>query len=359
MAMVKEEAILLSIGDGLLATDEQGNVTLINKTAEKLLGNKKAEIVGKSIFELILLEDQYGVTIPQEKHPVNMALSTGVITTTNIICPTTYYFVRKDKTKFPVAITVTPVVLFGKVIGTIEVFRDITKEKEIDKAKTEFVSLASHQLRTPLTTISWYTEMILNGDVGKVTSNQKKYLNEIYQGNKRMIVLVNTLLDVSRIEMGTLAINLESIQLKNIAESVLSELKGKIITKNIVLDKNYDSKLGIIKADPRLIKIILDNLFSNAIKYTLDNGEISIDISLQKTDILIKVWNNGPSIPKEAQPKIFTKLFRDDLAKQRDPDGIGLGLYIVKSILNNSGGKIWFQSEENKGTTFYVTFPLS
>ena len=357
MAKAKEEAILLSIGEGLLVTDEQGTIILINKIAEKLLGRKSAEVVGKAIFELILSGDQKGVAIPPEKHPVSRALSAG-LTTISIATDSTYYYMRKDKTKFPVAITVTPVMLLGKVIGTIEVFRDITKEKEIDKAKTEFVSIASHQLRTPLTTISWYTEMILNGDVGKVNPDQKKYLNEIYQGNRRMITLVNTLLDVSRIELGTLITNLQAVQLKDIVEDVLNELKEKIITKNIILDKTYDPRLRKIQADPKLIRMILDNLFSNAVKYVLDNGKISIGISIQKKDILIKLWNNGPSIPEESQSKIFTKLFRDDLAKQRDPDGTGLGLYIAKSILDNSGGKIWFESQEKKGTTFYVTLPV-
>ncbi len=242
----------------------------------------------------------------------------------------------------------------------------LRKAQATDKAKTEFVSLASHQLRTPLTAISWYTEMLLNGDRGQVAPEQKKYLEEIYKGNKRMIELVNTLLNVSRLEFGTFTIEPESVQLKDVAESVLEELKTQIVAQKITFEKNYDTGLPMILADPKFIRIIFQNLLGNAVKYVGVNGKIRFDISIQESNVLIKVWNNGVGIPKEAQPKIFTKLFRDDLAKQKDPDGNGLGLYIVKSIVENSGGKIWFESpaprrvegEENPGITFYVTLPL-
>jgi len=231
-AMAKEKAILMSIGDGLIATDEKGNIIFINKVAENLLGIKNQEISGKSFFESIVIENEKGVSVPLEKRPISMALATGTTTTTT---GSTYYYVRKDKTKFPASITVTPVILTGKVIGAIEVFHDITKEREIDKAKTEFISLASHQLRTPLTAISWYTEMILNGDVGQVVTGQKKYLEEIYQGNNRMIDLVNTLLNISRLELGTFMVESKPTDVVAIARSVLDEQKPKIENKKLVV----------------------------------------------------------------------------------------------------------------------------
>src|SRR3989338_3541207 len=204
----KEKAILMSIGDGLIATDEKGNTIFINKTAEKLLGIKNEEISGKSFFKSTIIENEEGVSVPLEKRPIHMALATGTTTTTTTTGPI-YYYVRKDKTKFPAAITVTPVILRGKEIGAIGVFHDITKEREIDHAKSEFVSLASHQLRTPLSTINWYVEMLLAGDAGKFNKEQKKYLNEIYTGNRRMVELVNSLLNVSRLELGTFVIEPE------------------------------------------------------------------------------------------------------------------------------------------------------
>jgi PAS domain S-box len=173
IAQAKEEAILLSIGEGLIATDEKGDIVLINKTAEKLLDVKSEEVMGKSIDQVIPIEDERGMPVPPESRPVNMALA-GRCDRCHAAPGINYYYARKDKTKFPVASMVTPVILDGKVIGAIEVFRDVTREREIDKTKTEFVSIASHQLRTPLSSVSWHAEMLLTGDVGKLNKEQKK-----------------------------------------------------------------------------------------------------------------------------------------------------------------------------------------
>ncbi|MDO8590151.1 MAG: ATP-binding protein [bacterium] len=361
MSRAKEEAVLLSIGDGLLVTNEKGNVIIINKTAEKLLGIKSKEAMGKVFSEAVLLVDEKGVPIPSEKHPVRMALVSGITTATTIV-GSTYYNVRKDKTKFPVAIMVTPVILDGKVIGTIEVFRDITAEREIDKAKTEFVSLASHQLRTPLSTVNWYAEMLLAGDVGELNEKQKKYLDEVYRSNQRMVELVNALLDVASLEIGTFVVEPEPTDIIELAQSVIDEQKPQIEAKKIVFSFSFGKNISLMQADPKLLRMIVQNILSNAVKYTHEGGKIDMSISLaDKNNILLKVDDTGYGIPQNQQDKIFTKLFRADNVRDKDTDGTGLGLYIVKSVVENSGGKIWFKSvggEENKGTTFYVSLPL-
>jgi PAS domain S-box-containing protein len=351
-AKAKDEALLLSIGEGLVAVDNDGKILFVNKVAEGMLESRSQNLVGKTLTDF-RLEDEMGNLISLAKRPTTLALADGKMK------KVVYFFVRKNKTRFPIAITATPIRLDGKTIGLIEIIRDVTHEREIDKAKSEFVSIASHQLRTPLTSISWYTEMILNGDAGEISPKQKKYLGEIYEGNQRMVELVNALLNVSNLELGTFKIDPKPMQVADIAESVLAELQPQILSQKIIVKKSYGLSLPIIQADPKLIRIIFQNLFSNAIKYaSKDNGEIVFSLSVQKSNIRFKVWNNGPGIPKEAQPKIFTKLFRDDLAKQKDPNGNGLGLYIVRSILEKLGGKIFFESNENKGTTFFITLPF-
>ncbi len=358
MARAKEEAILLSIGDGLMATDEKGNITFINKTAEKLLGKKSQDVASKKFFEVIPLEDERGVFIPLEKHPVNMVLVSGVTTAT---LPISYYR-RKDKTRFPVSILATPVVLGGKVIGTIKVFRDITYEREIDKAKTEFVSLASHQLRTPLSTVNWYAEMLLAGDVGDLNEKQKKYLEEVYRSNQRMVELVNALLDVASFELGTFVMDPELLDILKLAKNVIREQKPQIDLRNITLTFSCEKKVPFIKADPKLIRMVVQNILSNAVKYTSQGGKIAFSIALKdKNNVLLKISDTGYGIPKNQQDKIFTKLFRADNVRNKDTDGTGLGLYIAKSIVENSGGKIWFKSTGGKGdmgSTFYVELPL-
>ena len=199
----KNEAILTSIGDGLVVVDKGGKISYINKSFEEMLGWKAKEIIGKSMVEVVPREDVYGTGVSFKERILTQVLA-GQKFVADLTNP--FYYIRKNKSRFPASSIVAPVVLNKKIVGAVEVFRDITKEKEIDKAKTEFVSLASHQLRTPLSTVNWYSEMLLTGDVGPVSSEQKKYLEEIYNGNQRMVDLVNTLLDVSRIELGTLVI---------------------------------------------------------------------------------------------------------------------------------------------------------
>jgi PAS domain S-box-containing protein len=354
---VKTDALLSSIGEGVIATDVNANIIFLNKSAEDILGWKAGEVIGKNIYEFLEMVDGKGKVISEENRPFYIALNTK----RKFIAPmqTSRYYTKKNGQVFPVAVTVTPVILDnGIVIGAINIFRDISHEREVDKVKTEFVSLASHQLRTPLSAINWYTEMLLAGDAGKISKEQRKYLDEVYKSNKRMVELVNALLNVSRIDLGTFTIVPEACNLSEISDSVLSELVPGIEAKKMKIEKKYDQKLPKINVDQKLTRIIFQNLLTNAIKYTPENGKISLSIEKQGENALIKVKDNGYGIPKNDQLKIFQKLFRADNIREKETDGTGLGLYIVKSILENSGGSISFESEENIGTTFIVTIPL-
>lgn len=353
MAKAKDEAILANIGEGLIFTNLEKQILLINKAGADILGWEEHELIGKMWMEVVRVKDENGKEIPADLFLLDKIMASSSTDTDS------YYYARKNGSMFPAAITVSKVSVENKPIGAIIVFRDITKEKEIDKAKTEFVSLASHQLRTPLSTINWYTEMLLDGDAGKINKEQKKYLEEVYQGSKRMVGLVNALLNVSRIELGTFAIEPEPVDLKKAARVVLKELKPTIKEKEIKVNESYGPNLPIIiRFDPKLINIIFQNLLSNAVKYTPAVGSVSLTVSKDKKDVIIKVADTGYGIPKNQRAKIFSKLFRADNIVSKNTEGTGLGLYIVKSIIDQSGGRIWFESEENKGTTFYVTLPL-
>ncbi|MFH1425979.1 MAG: ATP-binding protein [Candidatus Kerfeldbacteria bacterium] len=350
----KDEAVLNSIGDGLVLTDQEGTIMMVNKGFEEILGWNKEEVLGEPMTKIMPVIDRTGSVVPWEKRPQPIALFTGKHFT-NV---SDYSYVRKDKTSFPVSITVTPVVMNNTVIGAIEVFRDITREKEIDRAKSEFVSLASHQLRTPLSTIGWYTEMLLAGDTGKLKKAQQEYMQEVYDSNRRMVELVNALLNVSRIEMGTFVVEPEPTDLVKICSDVIKELKPLITKKKMKVTTEYDSELEKINADTKLTRIIFQNLLSNAVKYTPEKGSVSVSIKKQGATVVITVADTGYGIPKAQQKNIFTKLFRADNVRENVTDGTGLGLYIAKSILDASGGTIAFKSKENKGTTFIVTLPI-
>jgi PAS domain S-box-containing protein len=351
---VKYEALLTSIGDGMIATNKDGEILVMNPQAGKMLGRDVSDSVGKFFTDVVPLEqDEKEVMIPLDERPVFKTLLGGSRTTV-----VSYYF-RADGAKFPVAVTSAPIMLDERIIGAVVVFRDITKEKEIDKSKTEFVSLASHQLRTPLSAIRWYSEMLDSEKLGPLNASQKDYLSEIYKSNRRMIDLVNALLNVSRIDMGTFAIEPEPTDIKEIAESVLKELFVKIQESNLQVTHFYQEDLPKVNVDPKLMRIIVQNLLSNAMKYTPKGGSVALSVTRDDKNMLIKVSDTGVGIPANVQDKIFTKLFRADNARVVESEGTGLGLYIIKSIVERGGGRTWFVSEENKGTTFFVEIPLS
>ncbi len=365
----KDEAILSSIGDGVIAVNEEGKVLFINQAAQNILDLPNENITGQPIYNSIEMVDEHGESIELDKRPFEHALKTGeTITATSAL--TRYYYVRPDGTKFPVSFTTTPIKIEGKIVGAIEVFRDATKEKEIDHAKSEFVSLASHQLRTPLSTIGWYTEMLMAGDAGSVNDEQKGYLEEIYHGNRRMVELVNALLNVSRIELGTFMLTPEPVNFVELTKSVIAEVHPQVIRNGLNIKENYEENLPLIPADSKLTRIILQNLVTNAVKYTPSEGTITVSLSsvlgqqinhgnANEKYLLITVSDTGYGIPNKEKDKIFTKLYRAENVREKETDGSGLGLYLVKSVLAACGGEVWFDSEENKGTTFYVIIPLS
>lgn len=231
--------------------------------------------------------------------------------------------------------------------------------KMLDLAKDEFVSIASHQLRTPLTALKGFTGMLIDGDAGPVSEKQLEYLGEIKNANDRMISLINALLNVSRVDLGVFIVEPEPVNLQKVAESVLSELDAKIKEKKLQVEMTFEKNLPVINADLKIIRMVFQNLLSNAEKYTPPDGNISFDIKKDGPNVLISVTDSGYGIPENVQSKIFTKLFRADNARVKDPDGTGLGLYIIKATIEKTGGKIWFKSKENLGSTFYVTIPLA
>ena len=229
----------------------------------------------------------------------------------------------------------------------------------LDLAKDEFVSIASHQLRTPLTALKGYTGMLIDGDAGPINDKQREYLGEIKNANDRMINLINALLNVSRVDLGVFIVEPEPVNFTEVAESVLKESGARINNEKLAVITNFEKDLPLINADLNIMRMILQNLLSNAIKYTPAEGKITFSIKKDSQNILISVADTGYGIPENVKSKIFTKMFRADNARTKDPNGTGLGLYIIKETIEKTGGKIWFESPgENKGSTFYVTIPL-
>lgn len=237
---------------------------------------------------------------------------------------------------------------------------------KVDYAKSEFVTLASHQLRTPISAIGWNSEMLLSGDIGELTHDQAGYVQGVYDSNRRLSVIVDSMLLVSSLELGTLSVRPESMDLAAFMRKLLSEELKKHDDKKLEITQNFASDVPKIKLDPHIARQIFRNLFSNAIKYTPDGGQVAISVERvdkkllpgSKGSVQIIVSDSGYGIPQSDQKNVFAKLFRAANIKAKDVDGTGLGLYIVKALVDEVGGSVSFESEENKGSTFTVMLPL-
>ncbi len=232
--------------------------------------------------------------------------------------------------------------------------------EKIDVAKTEFVSLVSHQLRTPLTIVGWYIERLEKLLKKEAITNPKgdEYVKGISLANKRMVELVNATVEISRIESGHLNLRLTEVDLAHIVDEVVHELAPALEKNQISFEKKYDADLPHPILDERLVFIIIENLLSNAVKYTEEGGRISLKISKEVGGVGIAITDTGIGISSEDTDKIFKKLFRTEIAREKDPEGSGLGLYIAKALAVTLGGDIELTSVLGEGTTFLVNLPL-
>lgn len=335
--------------EAVVITDPLGAIIYVNPAWTKLNGYTDTEAIGRNLR--ILKSEK---TKPEIFSALWEKISAGLPYVTEDL-----FNKRKNGTEYQAGLSVFPVREGTQTLFYVAICQDITQRKEVDRAKTEFVSLASHQLRTPLSAIRWYSEMLMSSYVGQLNEKQMQYLKEIYQGNLRMIALVNALLNVSRIDLGTFAIEPEPMSLTETCDSVLAELLPQITAKGQTVTKIYDAAPSSYLGDPKLMRIIFQNFLSNSVKYTQEGGHIEVEIAARAPDLYIRVSDNGYGIPKQQQNKMFEKLFRADNVRQKDTEGTGLGMYIIKAIVDSSGGRIWFESEENKGTTFHVLMPLA
>jgi PAS domain S-box-containing protein len=334
-------AIISNFPDGILFLNEENKVSLANSQFERFFGVKQTDIIGKSFSELsrfprfVPLFDLLG----KEVKPV---------------------FKKELRISPDLFLKITTSIIFkeGRKIGTLIVFQDVTKEKEIERAKSEFVSLAAHQLRTPLSAIKWALKMILEGELGEVTKEQREFLEKTYQSNERMIELINDLLNVAKIEEGGYIYKKVLVDLGEICQSILNSYQQEIEKKNLKVEFQRPKKLPKLMADIEKISLAIQNLLENAIRYNHPGGEIKIELKPREGEVEFIIKDTGIGIPKEEQKKIFTKFFRASNARKMESGGSGLGLFITKNIIEAHGGKIWFESEEGKGTTFYFTLPI-
>lgn len=349
----KTEALFASIGEGIIATDVHGKIIRVNQVAIDILRCKKKDLLGRWFPEVIIAIHPDGTVMDNIERPITKAVVHGETMSERLT------YMTSDGHTLPVFVTVSPVLLHGKPAGAIEVFRDISVEIQSEKLKTDFISIASHQLRTPLSAISLYSQMLGDGMAGPLNRQQQSFVETTLAATKRMNELITTLLNITRIEAGSIAIEPRQVLLVPLIQDLMVEFAPEAANKPIDLKFKPPQDPMTVNSDPLLIREALANLVSNAIKYTPPNGHAVVTLYEKGSYVLLSVQDTGYGIPLASQQYIFTKFFRADNIITQDVSGTGLGLYLTKTIVENLQGELWFESVEGKGTTFYVSLPMA
>jgi len=355
----KEKAlsIIKNMGEGVIVFDKDFKIEIVNSKAEELLTQKANELIGKKrIDEVLKLYSAKNDSI------IDFPLKTGSEIFDFKKLPRDIYIIDKYQRKKNIEGNISPFSVADHRLSYILTISDVTTEKEIEKMKSEFISITSHQLRTPLSSVRWYIEMLLNGDAGKLTTPQKDFLADSHQSILTAVDLINNLLDLSRIEEGKFKYSLEPTQIEEIVDKIISDFSNLAKATNITIKKTHQ---GVVtpkaNIDPKRIYQTISNFVNNAMTYSSKPGKKEIILSLKKVDnnIVFSCQDFGIGIPQEEQKNIFKKFFRGSNTAGVGTPGSGVGLYICKYFIEQMGGEIWFESEgQDKGTTFYFSLPI-
>lgn len=340
------EAVIRSIAEGLVVVDAQGKVMMMNPAAEKLLGASRKEKVGKALVDDLKEEQlvsfvkglpdsdekEIELVSPQDETKKVLRASTAVIENEN-----------------------------GQTIGMVSVLSDITKQKELDSLKSNFVANVTHELRTPLVALDKSLSLMLDGEAGQLSQTQEQFLSIAQRNLKRLSILINDLLDLSKLEAGKMEVKLQPASINNVIQEAMDTLDDWAKTKSITLEKSIEDAIPEIEIDADRINQVLNNLVGNAIKFTPTGGKIILEARLSdsKRSLEVSVQDTGIGIASEDLSKIFSKFYQCGERMISDVNGTGIGLSIAKEIVELHGGKIWAESEVNKGTKFIFALPLT
>lgn len=352
------KAMIENLDEGVVFITNDGLISITNDTAKTLLNLKRREdAIGKNYEAYIIITDRAGARIADDKNPIKITFTEKE--SAHLRVTDHYEMVRRDGSSFPAIVSAVPVIINSRMKGIICVFSNASVEKKINEIKSDFISIASHQLRTPVAVSTLEAEMLIAGHYGDLNKEQKKSVESILSYNKKMTYLLNVFMSVSKIELDRFEINPHPTDLRLLLDDIISDLLYKIKKKRISLKKQFGIDLPIIDIDSELMRIVFQNLIANAVNYTQNRGAITVGVEKKGTELVFFVRDNGFGIPAKDQSRLFTKLYRSDKTKKINSEGSGLGLYITKSIVDKCGYKIWFESAEDKGTVFYVGIPLA
>jgi len=344
------QEVIETLPDQVATFDHDRQIKLINKPMKKLIGNDNQVSLWQlsALFKFCKQKDlDEKQRVEKFKKAVDQVLDEGKIVKFSQICIGDRHY----------ELFLVPIVSEKKQIhGGVLILHDINKLMEIDRMKTEFISVAAHQLRTPLGITRWNLELLLSGEKGKLTRKIKTSLEDVYKSNLRLIEIVSDLLNISRLEQGRLRYKLEAIDLNQFIETIIQKFNEEVKKKQLVIEFKTQKQITL-NVDLEQLTEVIENLISNAVKYSRPKSKVSIQLKVVDKKIIFSVKDSGIGIPKKDQSKIFEKFFRATNASISHVDGSGLGLYIVREYVKSWGGKVSFETKEGQGSKFIVILP--
>jgi PAS domain S-box-containing protein len=352
-ARIRDRALLDSIGEGLIVIDEHGLIANINPSGAAMLGYTPEELHGQWFPRAVQALDDRNNEVDALDRPISRALSSGKVVSEHV------HYRRRDGSSFPAAVTVSPVVIAGKPVGAIEVFRDLSRERELEQAKEEFVSLASHQLRTPATGVKAYISMLLDGYAGTLSPRQQEFLHKVFYANERQLQIVNDMLNVARADAGRIIPEMVSTDVKALVQDIVDEQRPTIRERRQDLEVTFTAAPVEAVLDPKLIRMAIENILSNASKYTPQGGSIGISLAATEERVSLEITDTGVGIAQNDLSKLFKRFSRIDNPLSTSRGGSGLGLYLAQTIISLHEGRLGVDSVLGAGTTFRIELPLS
>ncbi|MBU1083616.1 MAG: ATP-binding protein [Candidatus Omnitrophota bacterium] len=339
------ESIMRSVSEGLVVVDKKGKVLLMNPAAEKLLDTTKKEKINRSIFSD--MKDGQMVSFSKDSKDGTKTIE-----------------YESDKDETVKTIRSSSAVIQdenGQTVGMVSILTDMTKQKELDKMKNNFINTVTHEFRTPIVAMQKSIQVMLSGATGQLNQAQDKFLSIAKRNLERLNLLIDDLLNLSKLEEKKMSMDAREGSIKDVAEDICETIGTWMTTKSIELVKEFQNDLPPQIFDPNRIAQVLNNLLSNAIKFTPKGGKITVGIRRAEggKTVEVSVTDSGIGMSEEDSKKVFDKFFQIGERTTTDITGTGLGLPIAKEIVELHGGRIWIESEKDKGSTFTFTLPLA
>jgi PAS domain S-box-containing protein len=355
----KAEVVINAIADGVIAVNSQGIIQLINPAAQQIIGWGKQDAIALSYKSVLKLLDKNGQEVTTANDPVANTLATNQQVTANDLS-----LLTNSEKKLLVSVNVSPVGQLGS--GAIIVFRDITKEKSEERQQAEFISTASHEMRTPVASIEGYLGLALNPATATIDEKARDFINKAHASAQHLGRLFQDLLDVTKADDGRLSNNPKVVDVVAFTHEIIEGLRSKADEKGLRMlfkplpdDDHNDRRLNpvfYVNVDNDHLREVIGNLIENAIKYT-PKGDVMVDINGDADHVTISVADSGIGIPKEDQAHLFQKFYRVDNTETREIGGTGLGLYLCRRLVETMNGRLWVDSQYKQGSTFYVELP--